>query len=125
MSDKSKRQIGSIGEQFAKEFLISNGYSIIKSNYRVGRFGEIDIIARNFEYICFIEVKTRSSNLFGTPGESVSFQKQKKIHQLAAIFLQNTSKSYEQARFDVIEVMLDTSSEGNQQKSINHIKNAF
>lgn len=126
MTDKTTRKTGSWGEQQAVEFLLQNNYTILKTNYRIGRFGEIDIIAKNAEYICFIEVKTRSSHSFGTPGESVTASKQKKLHQLAAIYLSNTSGMNKCVRFDVVEILAAKSKDGQDEiMSINLIKNAF
>ena len=57
--NNSKQKLGALGEKIAKTFLIENNYNISSLNYRFGRFGEIDIIAREKDFICFIEVKTR------------------------------------------------------------------
>lgn len=126
MTDANKREIGAVGEREAAEFLQRNGYTILKINYRVGRLGEIDIIANDNEYICFIEVKTRRTSTFGTPGEAVTRTKQQKIRQIAAIYLTNTRKMDSNVRFDVIEILMDKSMESvNSIKSINLIKDAF
>lgn len=126
MTDTNKKQIGAVGEKEAAEFLQRNGYNILKTNYRVGRLGEIDIIAKEKEYICFIEVKTRRTSTFGTPGEAVTRGKQQKIRQIASIYLTNTGKMDTKVRFDVIEVLMDKSMERTKSiKSINLIKDAF
>ncbi len=126
MTDTNKREIGAAGEKEAAEFLQRNGYTILKTNYRVGRLGEIDIIANENEYICFIEVKTRRTSTFGTPGEAVTRAKQLKIRQIASIYLTNTRKMNTKVRFDVIEILMDKSmGSTNSLKSINLIKDAF
>ncbi len=126
MTDTNKRQIGAAGEKEAAEFLQRNGYTILKTNYRVGRLGEIDIIANEEEYTCFIEVKTRRTSTFGTPGEAVTRTKQQKIRQIATIYLTNTRKMDTKVRFDVIEILMDkTMGSLNNVKSINLIKDAF
>lgn len=126
MTDTNKREIGAIGEKEAAEFLQRNGYTILKTNYRAGRLGEIDIIANENEYICFVEVKTRRTNTFGTPGEAVTRIKQQKIRQIATIYLKNTRKMDTKVRFDVIEILMDkTKANANSVKSINLIKDAF
>ncbi|EGD45872.1 Uncharacterized protein family UPF0102 [Ruminiclostridium papyrosolvens DSM 2782] len=126
MTDANKREIGAVGEREAAEFLQRNGYTILKINYRVGRLGEIDIIANDNEYICFIEVKTRRTSTFGSPGEAVTKTKQQKIRQIAAIYLTNTRKMDSNVRFDVIEILMNKSMESvNSIKSINLIKDAF
>ena len=122
MANNNTRAIGTEGEQKSVEFLIENGYAILKLNYRVGRIGEIDIIAREGEYICFIEVKTRKSYSFGVPSESVTFKKQEKIKLLASIYLTNTGNIDKRIRFDIVEVLMKNNNDINK---INLIKNAF
>jgi putative endonuclease len=125
MTGRNKRAIGTEGELIAVNFLKTNHYEILKTNFRVGLIGEIDIIAKDCEYICFIEVKTRSSYRFGTPGEAVNFQKQHKIKQIASIYLSNTVSSCKCVRFDVIEILIKSINGINSIENINHIKNAF
>lgn len=125
MANKNTRALGTEGEKRAVEFLIANDYTILKTNYRVGRIGEIDIIARQAEYICFIEVKTRKSYSFGIPSEAVTAKKQEKIKLIASIFLSNTGKMNNKIRFDVIEILMKNSNGEDEINSINLIKNAF
>ena len=66
---KGKRRLGELGERYAQELLKKQGYKLIERNFR-SPLGEIDIIASDNEYICFIEVKTRTGNSFGTPAEA-------------------------------------------------------
>ncbi len=122
MANKNTRAIGTEGEQRAARFLTANGFTILKVNYRVGRIGEIDIIAREAEYICFIEVKTRKSYSFGIPSEAVTIKKQEKIKLLAAIYLTNTGNIEERIRFDIVEILMK---DNNGTNEINLIKNAF
>ncbi len=122
VSTRNKRKIGAWAEQQASEYLISSGYKIIKQNFRVSRFGEIDIIAYDAEYICFIEVKARSSCSFGLPREAVTYEKQQKIKMLANIYLsQNRCKNY-YVRFDVIEIYYNRLHEI---QKLQLLKNAF
>ena len=122
VSTLNKRKIGAWAEQQACEYLTSSGYKVIKQNFRVSRFGEIDIIAYDSEYICFIEVKARSSCSFGLPREAVTHEKQQKIKMLASIYLsQNRFKNY-CVRFDVIEIYYNSLQEI---QNLHLIKNAF
>ena len=124
MSSSNKREKGAVGEQLAVRFLTDNNYNILKTNFRVGRIGEIDIIAKDAEYICFIEVKSRGTIRFGNPAEAVTLQKQKKIKLLAEIYLSNTGNSEKCVRFDVVEIIMKKSN-NNDIHDINLIKNAF
>jgi len=89
-------------------------------NYRV-KSGEIDLIAQHGQYIIFVEVKLRSSAVFGLPRESVGYSKQQKIIKTAMHYIAKNKLHDQDFRFDVIEVI--EISEGTQK--INHIENAF
>lgn len=134
----SKRELGLIGENYAVNYLRELNFIILERNFRFSRFGEIDIIASENEYICFIEVKTRTSNLFGMPAESVNINKQKKIKMLAQIYLKGKELFNKNVRFDVVEVFIEhvcssrlySSVEDNKGnniviKQVNLIRNAF
>lgn len=118
----NNRDFGSRGEDEATDYLIKQGYRILSRNYRVGRLGEIDIIGQDGETICFIEVKTRSSESFGTPAQAVSPSKQAYIRRLAQIYLSRNDLLDSPVRFDVIELMM---ARNGLVRSMNHIKNAF
>jgi putative endonuclease len=111
--------LGRSGEEAAVILLKENGYKILARNYKT-RLGEIDIIARDKDTLCFVEVKTRLSDRFGLPCEAVSRFKQRQISKAALIFLKEKKLLDEKARFDVVSVLY--SQEG--QKS-DIIKNAF
>jgi putative endonuclease len=113
---------GNQGEVIAKKFLIKKGYKIIEVNYRC-RIGEIDIIATNDNKICFVEVKTRNSLIYGRPFESVNYFKQNRIRKIAQYFL-ILNKQYQDLspRFDVISIYL---SQEIKKPQIRFIQNAF
>jgi len=105
--NRNKRTLGLLGENYAVNYLRNHNISILDRNFRFSRFGEIDIIASENEYICFIEVKTRTSNFFGMPSESVNINKQKKIKMLAQIYLKGKGLLGKNIRFDIIEVFVE------------------
>lgn len=117
-----KKDLGRTGEEGARKYLMENGYAIIKSNFTC-KCGEIDIITEKEGYIIFIEVKTRTNANYGSPIESISFNKRKSIIKSAKIFLLQRKLTDSAVRFDVIEVL--TGSEKETDLNINHIKNAF
>lgn len=109
---------GKEGELYARRHLEENGYLILETNWRLGHL-EADIIAYKDNLIIFVEVKTRSTDSFGSPEEFVDYKKRKAyIHLANAYILQN--KRTEEARFDIISVLYK-----NGQPTINHIQNAF
>ena len=110
---------GKKGEEIACNYLIKNGYKILDTNYSC-RFGEIDIIARRGEYICFVEVKTRSANAVERPVTAVDGNKQRRILTTAQHYLM-AHPSGLQPRFDIAEVI----TESGRVIEFNYIENAF
>lgn len=107
---------GRCGEDLAAQYLEQQGYTIVERNYRL-RTGEVDIIARDNEYLVFIEVKTRRSKRFGSPFEAVDVRKQQQIVQVAAAYVRGREIP---VRFDVVAVYLN-----GQDVRIEVLKNAF
>ncbi len=98
----NKRQVGGDYEQRAAAYLIEKGMSILEMNYR-NRGGEIDIIAKDGEYICFVEVKYRTTNQYGSPLEAVNYRKQQQIRKVAQYYLMRHGLSeWTPCRFDVV-----------------------
>ncbi len=95
--------LGKRGESWAVSELENKNYKILARNYRT-RLGEIDIIAKDKDTICFVEVKTRSSDLRGLPAESVSFSKKRQIAKAALGYLKENRLLNHKARFDVVSV---------------------
>lgn len=95
----NSREIGDIGEQATVDFLLKNGYEILKRNYTI-RGGEIDIIAQKDNVIAFIEVKTRGKNPMVTGEKAVTESKRRYIIRTAEHFLNTLEKPYD-CRFDV------------------------
>lgn len=114
-----RKTLGNFGETAAISFLQTKGFTILETNYRT-KPAEIDIIAKDNGFLCFIEVKTRRSLAKGLPREAVTGSKQKKIILGASIYLQKTKQLNSRVRFDVVEVH-----KKNSRLDINLIKNAF
>lgn len=117
----SNAATGLLGEELAQYYLEEMGYVILDKNYKC-KTGEIDVIAKDNEYIAFIEVKTRHNLHFGTPGEAVTLPKQYKIYKTAQFYIMEKKLYRFDFRFDVVEVTL--SSKDNSH-SIKLIKDAF
>lgn len=121
----NKKKKGDQGEKIAANYLSQNGYTIISLNERFGRLGEIDIIACEKEYVCFIEVKTRTSRTFGTPAEAVNSKKQQSIKRMAQIYVSSSRLGNANLRFDIVEVYMSKKNNLYIANRINIIKNAF
>ena len=116
-----RKKLGSHGEDLAVEFLKRQGYRILQRNFKL-KFGEIDIVAQEGDTVCFIEVRTKTGDELGTPFESITPFKQRKLSRLALAYLKNQYKSVEvRARFDVVAVF----SEDGKEEKVEIIKNAF
>lgn len=84
--DGGNMALGARGEDVAVEFLIDAGLEIVERNWRC-RYGELDVVATSGDRIVFVEVKTRSGVGYGSPAESVTFAKQRRIRVLAVHWL--------------------------------------
>lgn len=114
---RSTKEKGNKGEQLAVNFLSKLGYAILYRNFRSGK-AEIDIIAKDNNFIVFVEVKSRSEFKGEMPRELLSNAQQKRIIEAAHNYIVDNDIN-EEARFDFISVTLD------QQNKIEHIKDAF
>lgn len=94
--------LGAWGEAQAAQYLRKKGYSIIAAGYQC-RFGEIDLIARNWRYLVFVEVKLRKNSNFARASAYVDRYKQDRLRMTASIYLSQHPTRL-QPRFDVIEV---------------------
>ena len=110
----NKASLGRNAELQAVKYLEKQGYKIVCRNFRI-RQAEIDIIARDGQWLVFIEVKARSSGLFGGPAEAVDLRKQDRIIKAARGYMA-FKKMELPARFDVIAIGPD---------GLEHIKDAF
>ncbi len=111
---------GKVGEDRAVLFLEKNGYAVMGRNVR-SSFGEIDIVARERDVICFVEVRTRSgAGKREQAFESVDGRKQRRLSRLAAHYLKTHKLLDRRARFDVVAVSLDEATQ-----DIALIKDAF
>ncbi|MFR5639738.1 MAG: YraN family protein [Butyricicoccus sp.] len=111
---------GAWGEKAARLYLEKRGWHTAATNFRT-RFGEIDIIAENAQYVIFAEVKTRKT-LATVWRVTVTPAKQAKIIAAAQAWLQE-HPTEKQPRFDVIEVYGEENA--SVPPRINHLENAF
>lgn len=103
-------------EELAAAYLQEQGVNILAKNFYF-RGGELDIVAKDGEYVCFIEVKYRKSESYGYPEEAVTTAKQRKILQGARLYLYQSHYPVDTpCRFDVISIY---------KEEITWIKDAF
>jgi len=114
-----KNIFGKKGEIIVCNFLKKKKFKILQMNYK-NKVGEIDIVAKQKDYIVFVEVKTRTSRAFGDPTEAVDEKKQFKIRQVAELYLLEKKLTEKPCRFDVVAII---DNEGDIE--IRHIEDAF
>jgi putative endonuclease len=108
-------------EDQARRYLVSRGLDLVESNYRC-RFGEIDLIMRDADTLCFVEVRFRKSLDFGGASASITSAKQRRIVKAAQFFLSAQPRPVRHAlRFDAVLIQQQP---GNG-LDFNWIQNAF
>lgn len=113
----SNYTLGNFGENIATKFLEDKGYLILDRNYRsLGT--EIDIVAMDKDILVFVEVKSRSSRLYGNACEAVNEFKMNNIIRTSMSYILAKGFEHYQVRYDVIEYYKN-------EDLINHIENAF
>lgn len=80
------------------------GYRIVASNYR-RRCGEIDLVAREADCLVFVEVRCKRTSEYGSPAESITAAKMRKLITTAQHYLQEHGLADVACRFDVVEVV--------------------
>ena len=113
---------GAWGESTAAAYLKKKKFKVVATNYRC-RYGEIDLIVSNRQYLVFVEVKLRKSNHFAQALEHVDLRKQNRLRTTAELFLSQYETDL-QPRFDVIEIYAPDGPE-TVRPVINHLEDAF
>lgn len=101
-----RQEIGKLGEKAARQFLKKRGYRIRETGFRCPR-GEIDIIAEKKGCLVFAEVRTRSSTDFGTPEESLTQAKKRRLIASALTYTSTHDDIPSLWRIDVVAVEMD------------------
>ena len=100
-----RRDTGILGEKLARDFLKKRGYRILETNYRY-RQGEIDIIAKHKDFLVFVEVRSKTSLIFGSPEESITPTKKERMRAAAAHYQQTHDNLPSLCRIDVVVLEL-------------------
>ena len=103
---RTRATIGQWGEAIASKHLEDKGYTILHRNWRHGH-GELDIVACKAELVVFAEVRTRTSDAFGTPEETITPRKRAKLIETALAYLDEHGLGEAQWQIDVIVIELD------------------
>ncbi len=115
----NKRESGALGEDIAVEFLQKKGYRIIERNF-LTPIGEIDIIAKKDGILCFVEVKFRKSDSFGSAFEAVDYRKLNKLRKVIEFYCLKNKIKDTPLRVEVIGITEEMGS-----YNIKHLENVF
>ena len=100
---RSTRDRGRAAEDLAAGWLEARGFEVLARNHAI-RGGEVDLVCREGETICFVEVRSRASLAFGTPAESVDRAKARRVVLAAQDWAARHRALHRQLRFDVVSV---------------------
>jgi putative endonuclease len=118
-AEVDRKEYGDEGEEAAVRFLEGRGYRVHARNYSC-RYGELDVVAEREDTVCFVEVRMRSTAVWGDPSHTVSFAKQRKVVKAALHFLQAHRLRDKMLRFDVISVV-----GRGERATVEHLPGAF
>lgn len=105
-----QKWLGKKGEEIAAEYLRKKDYQILDQNFS-SRYGELDLIALDSGDLVFVEVKTRTSQDYGMPEESITPEKLNRIESTGLIWLQEHPEITDQWRIDAVAIILNSAGE--------------
>lgn len=118
-ASSGRRAKGRAAEELAAAYLERRGFEILDRNHAT-RQGEVDLVCRDGEVLCFVEVRSRSSEAFGGPEETVDRRKARRVISAAEDWAARNGGLDRAIRFDVIAVTL-----GEGEPRIDHFEGAF
>ena len=114
------KELGRKGEEAAARYLMRRGYDILARNWTCFA-GEADIIAKDEDWLVFVEVKTRRNVDRGFPSEAVDAKKRERYERIALAYAQEHAQSEMPVRFDIVSIVAI----GDDKAMIRHHINAF
>lgn len=113
-------RLGALGERAARRHLEGLGLKYLTANYR-SRKGEIDLVFRDGDCLVFVEVKARSTEMWGRPASAVDGRKRRALSRVALEYVGRLREPRVRMRFDVVEVLLDAG----KVREVRHLPAAF
>ena len=118
---RERISLGRAGEEYAAKYLQKRGFRIVERNFRC-KLGELDIVARDGPFLVFTEVRSMTGKAFGSPQESITDKKKKKLRQVAQLYAKFRNVGDTPMRFDVVAITADS---GGNVIKLDHIVNAL
>ncbi|CAN5340267.1 YraN family protein [soil metagenome] len=100
----SRQALGAYGERVAEEHLVAQGMILLDRNWRCGE-GEIDLVLRDGAVLVVCEVKTRTSEINGTPHEAITDAKLSRLQRLGLRWADAQGVHPQEMRVDLVAVM--------------------
>jgi putative endonuclease len=125
---EARRAMGAAGEDAALRYLRARGFRLLERNLRLGRSGELDLVMKDGGTLVFVEVKAMLLGEAITGLDKIHAFKQRKLIELATIYLQRAAQRtqplrYDAVRFDAVEVAFPDHSL--KQPQVRHLPSAF
>ena len=116
---KFNLKTGQFGEEIAKKYLKKKGYKILEQNVK-NKFGEIDIVAKDKKELVFVEVRTKTGDIYGSPEDSLTKNKLFRLRQNAIGYVakNNWKRDY---RIDAVCIVLAHNEENKPEKIEHHL----
>ncbi len=109
--------VGRFGEDLAHRYLRRNGFTVVARNWRPPQGGgEIDIIAREGDWLVFVEVKTRSSGQWSAPERDIDNEKIAYVRRAARDYIRRSNADESRIRFDAVSIT---------GRKVSHLRDAF
>lgn len=112
------QELGASGEALAAAYLEGLGYHLLDRNWRSGREGELDLVARDGDQIVAVEVKTRSGVAAGHPLEAITAGKARRLRRLLLTWVRERHPRARALRIDAVGIVLRPGRE----PSIHHVQ---
>jgi putative endonuclease len=103
----ARKALGQLGEDLACAELERRGHTIVARNFRTNR-GELDIVSEHNGVTVFVEVRAKSTEMFGDGAESVTLQKQRQLLAMAELYVARHKLEGVPCRFDVVAIEADS-----------------
>lgn len=114
-----RRARGKEAEDLAAAFLRERGFEVLARNHAIRR-GEVDLVCREGDVLCFVEVRSRTSEAQGGPEETVGTTKARRVVAAATDWAMRNGGLDRAIRFDVVAVTF-----GDGAPRIEHFRAAF